>query len=84
MTSWSQWPKSVHAVSVGARGDPRPPSARTVPAEPRCSRVHRCVTPLRAADLVLATHNLDLAWIPMQGPPANRVNPDAGAAIRNC
>ena len=27
---------------------------------------------------------LKLAWIPTQGPPANRVDPDTGAAIRNC
>jgi hypothetical protein len=25
-----------------------------------------------------------LAWIPTQGPPANRVDPDTGAAIHNC
>jgi hypothetical protein len=55
-TSWSRWPNSVRAVSVGARGDPGPPSARTVPAESRCSRARCCVTPHRAADLVLATN----------------------------
>jgi len=27
---------------------------------------------------------LFLAWIPTQGPPAKRVNPDTGAATRNC
>ena len=25
-----------------------------------------------------------LAWIPTQGPPANRMDPDTGASIRNC
>jgi O-antigen ligase len=39
----------------GGLGNPCPPSARSVPAEPHLSPAHRYVTSLRAADSVLAT-----------------------------
>ena len=55
MTPRTLWPESVRALSVGARGDPYPPSAHTVPAKPHLPRVHRYETSVHAADMVLAT-----------------------------
>jgi len=60
VTSRVRWPESVRALSVG----PAKIRARRLPAEPHLPSVHRYVTSLHAAYLLLATHSREPPFTP--------------------